>query len=153
MKNSLLLILVLTVIVIACNKDKFTTEPIVEVKSISPGIVNNGDVITLKSRYTDDEGDLDSIYVVYKWYNGTAIVRNDTFRCPVSILNLPTNQEGVAFNVGYEIRRSNTVSLHGSTSFLQHRFAACCIAGERKWQLPYQFVCHRHFNLIHAILR
>ena len=111
MKNSLLLILVLTVMAIACNKDKFTTEPIVEVKSISPGIVNNGDVISLKSRYTDDEGDLDSIYEVYKWYNGTAIVRNDTFRYPVSILNLPTNLREADMDVVFEYNTNNNPEL------------------------------------------
>lgn len=111
MKQRLLLILVLTVIVMACNKDKFTTEPIVTVKSISPGTVNNGDVITLNSKYTDDEGDLDSVYVVYKWYNGTTIVRNDTFRYDFGMLNLPSKLREADMNVVFEYNTNNNPDL------------------------------------------
>lgn len=111
MKQRLLLILVLTVTVLACNKDKFTTEPKVTVKSISPGIVNNGDVITLKSNYTDDEGDLDSVYVVYKWYNGTSIVRNDTFRYDFGMLNLPSKLREADMNVVFEYNTNNNPEL------------------------------------------
>ena len=111
MKQRLLLILVLTLIVMACNKDKFTTEPKVTVKSISPGIVNNGDVITLKSNYTDDEGDLDSVYVVYKWYNGTAVVRNDTFRYDFGMLNIPSKLREADMNVVFEYNTNNNPDL------------------------------------------
>jgi len=109
MKQRLLLILVLTVM--ACNKDKFTTEPIVTVKSISPGTVNNGDVITLKSKYTDDEGDLDSVYVVYKWYNGATVVRNDTFRYDFGMLNLPSKLREADMNVVFEYNTNNNPDL------------------------------------------
>lgn len=111
MKQRLLLILVLILTVLACNKDKFTTEPKVTVKSISPGTVNNGDIITLRSNYTDDEGDLDSVYVVYKWYNGTAIVRNDTFRYAFSMLNLPTKLREADMNVVFEYNTNNNPDL------------------------------------------
>ena len=111
MKNSLLLILVLTVIAIACNKDKFTTEPKVEVKSISPGTVSSGDIITLASKYTDDEGDIDSIYVVYKWYNGTAVVKNDTFRYPFAMLQLPSDLRQAELNVTFEYNTNNNADL------------------------------------------
>ncbi len=111
MKQRLLLIFVLTLIVMACNKDKFTTEPKVTVKSISPGIVNNGDVITLKSNYTDDEGDLDSVYVVYKWYNGTAVVRNDTFRYDFGMLNIPSKLREADMNVVFEYNTNNNPDL------------------------------------------
>jgi len=111
MKQRLLLILVMIVIVTACNKDKFTTEPKVEVKSISPGTVNSGDVITLKSKYTDDEGDLDSVYVVYKWYNGVNIVRNDTFRYSFSMLNLPSKLREADMNVVFEYNTNNNPDL------------------------------------------
>ena len=87
MKYSLFVLIVLVVIATACNKDKFTTEPQVEVKSITPETVFNGNIINLKAKYTDDEGDLDSAYVVYKWYNGATVVKADTFRYPYSILN------------------------------------------------------------------
>lgn len=111
MKQRLLLLPVLTVIVMACNKDKFTTEPIVTIKSISPGTVNNGDVITLASKYTDDEGDLDSVYVVYKWYNGANVVRNDTFRYDFGMLNLPSKLREADMNVVFEYNTNNNPDL------------------------------------------
>ena len=111
MKQRLLLILVLTLIVMACNKDKFTTEPIVKVKSISPGTVNSGDVIVLKSKFTDDEGDLDSVYVVYKWYNGNTVVKNDTIRYPVSLMNIPSKLREADLNVTFEYNTNNNPDL------------------------------------------
>ncbi|MBI5373739.1 MAG: hypothetical protein HZA79_17065 [Sphingobacteriales bacterium] len=107
MKNPVWLFLLLTVLVIACNKDKFTTEPKVEVKSISPGTVSSGDVISLRAKYTDDEGDLDSTYIVYKWYNGTTVVLADTFRFPIDALNLPPKLRQAEMFVEFEYNTNN----------------------------------------------
>ncbi len=111
MKNILLVFLVLTLALLACSKDKFTTEPKVEIKSISPGIVNSGDVIRLRSQYTDKEGDLDSAYIVYKWYNGTTAVRNDTFRYNFSMLNLPADLKDAQLDVTFEYNTNNNQNM------------------------------------------
>lgn len=100
----------------ACNKDKFKTEPQVEIRSISPGTVVNGDVISLKGKYTDDEGDLDSLLLVYKWFNNTAIVRNDTFRFNFANLGLPDKVRDAEIQVLLEYNtqnQNNMVSLAG----------------------------------------
>lgn len=74
----------------ACNKDKFTSEPQVQVTSIQPAVVTTGNVIKLLANYTDQEGDIDSIYIVYKWYNASGSTRADTLqRFPISRLGLP----------------------------------------------------------------
>jgi len=91
MKFVVFLAVLIAVAVLSCNKDRFTTEPQVNVKSISPNTVFQGDIIDLKAKFTDDEGDVDSIYIVYKWYNNTTVTRNDTFRYTTAALNLPTN--------------------------------------------------------------
>lgn len=111
MKNILLVSLVLTLALLACSKDKFTTEPKVEIKSISPGIVNSGNVIRLRSEYTDKEGDLDSAYIVYKWYNGTTAVRNDTFRYNFSMLNLPSDLKDAQLDVTFEYNTNNNQNM------------------------------------------
>ena len=111
MKYSLYVLLVLVVIATACNKDKFTTEPQVEVKSITPETVFNGNIINLKAKYTDDEGDLDSAYVVYKWYNGATVVKADTFRYPYSILNLPSDLRRADIEVTFEYNTNNNPDL------------------------------------------
>ena len=107
MKKLSLLPALLLVFILSCNKDKFKTEPQVEVKSISPGTVFNGDVINMKGKYTDDEGDLDSIFVVYKWYNGVAVVKADTFRYTFASLNLPVKTRQADIEVTFEYNTNN----------------------------------------------
>ncbi len=100
----------------ACNKDKFKTEPQVEIKSISPGTVSSGDIISLKGKYTDDEGDLDSILLVYKWFNNTTVVRKDTFRFNFANLGLPDKVRDADIQVLLEYNtqnQANMVSLAG----------------------------------------
>ncbi len=91
MKQILFILSIVLIVAVACNKDKFTTTPQVSIKSISPSIVNNGNIISMEGKYTDQEGDLDSVFIVYKWYNGATVVKKDTFRYPFSDLNLPPN--------------------------------------------------------------
>lgn len=80
MKTKLAISLIgLIVLLMACGKDKFTTIPQVEIKSISPKTVSQGDIIEFRSKYTDQEGDIDSISVVYRWYDATTFTRSDTF--------------------------------------------------------------------------
>ncbi|MBL0333932.1 MAG: hypothetical protein IPP73_00955 [Chitinophagaceae bacterium] len=84
MKLSLMLCGLCLVTLLACQKDKFTTTPQVSLKSITPSSVVIGDIIRVKGTFTDKEGDVDSAYIIYKWYNGANIVKNDTFAttCP-----------------------------------------------------------------------
>jgi hypothetical protein len=60
------------------------------VKSISPGSVFQGNIIKVKAKFTDDEGDFDSILIVHKWYNNAIVTRHDTLRFTASVFNLPT---------------------------------------------------------------
>ena len=117
MRNKILFIAVILFVLAACGKDKFKTEPQIEIKSISPSTVFSGDIISMKGKYTDDEGDLDTVFIVYKWYNGTTIVRADTARYPASLLRLPENtrESDVIMNFEYNTSRfQNTmVSLPG----------------------------------------
>ena len=113
MKTSLLLLSILLVIVISCNKDKFTTIPQVTVKSISPSTVFSGDIITLKSKYTDKEGDLDTVLVVYKWYNGATVTRNDTFRYSFAALHVPVKTDEADMNVTFTYNITNPPYLQG----------------------------------------
>ena len=82
MKYSLFFVSILaTAYFTACGKDKFTTEPQVNAKSVKPGTVLKGQFITFTSRFTDDEGDVqDSVLVVFKRYNGSTVLTTDTFR-------------------------------------------------------------------------
>jgi hypothetical protein len=111
MKTSLLLPAALLVIIISCSKDKFTTIPQVTVKSISPTTVFKGDVITMKAKYTDKEGDIDTVFVIYKWYNGATVVKKDTFKYPFSTLNVPAKTQEADMEVTFEYHTNNNPDL------------------------------------------
>ena len=110
MKSLILFIAALSIITVACNKDKFTTIPQLKIKSISPDVVNKGDVIRVKGSYTDQEGDLDSILLVYKWYNGTtSVLPFDTQRYTFESLKVPnkTKEADIEINLEYQTNNLN----------------------------------------------
>ena len=102
------LLVILVIVAISCNKDKFTTIPQYKIESISPGTVFNGDIVSLKGQYTDKEGDIDSAFVVYKWYNGSTIVRNDTFLYSIADMGIPLNTTKADLDVDFEYNTNNT---------------------------------------------
>jgi hypothetical protein len=89
-------------LIVSCNKEKFTTEPQIKVKSIAPHTVVRGDLVQLKGSFTDDEGDIDSVVVVYKWYNGNNATFIDSIRdYRFSALNLPAKTREGEFSVTF----------------------------------------------------
>lgn len=104
MKYSLLTLLILATIIFACNKDKFTTEPQVKITAISPNEVSHGDNIRIRGSFTDDEGDMDSVYIIRKWFNGDLTVRVDTFKSyTITQLSIPggTRQGDLEINFSF----------------------------------------------------
>lgn len=95
------------IIILSCNKDKFTTVPQVRINSISPTTVFNGNIIDMKGDYTDQEGDLDSALIVYKWYNGAAVVKKDTFRYSFTALDLPAKTKEADIVINFQYNTSN----------------------------------------------
>lgn len=103
------LLIVLFVVTISCNKDKFTTIPQVTIKSISPERVVNGNIISVKGEYTDQEGDLDSALIVYKWYNGATAVLFDTIvRQGFDAFQLPPKTKQAEISLDFEYNTFNT---------------------------------------------
>lgn len=101
------LLIVFLFIAAGCNKDKFTTIPQVTIESITPKTVFNGDILSMKGKYTDDEGDPDSALVVYKWYNGVTVVRKDTFRYSFTAFNLPAKTRQADISVDFQYNTAN----------------------------------------------
>jgi hypothetical protein len=109
MKITYSLLILLAVVVVSCNKDKFTTIPQVTINSIQPNIVVSGNVLTLKGEFTDQEGDLDSALVVYKWYNGTTAVLHDTIiRQTFEDFDLPAKTRQGEYRIDFEYNTNNT---------------------------------------------
>jgi hypothetical protein len=102
MKNIFILLSALFIVIVACNKDKFTTEPQVKIKSISPTTAIQGNLIQLKGSFTDDEGDLDSALIVHKWYNGDIVTRKDTIRDYIlSNIPMPEGTRSAEFTISF----------------------------------------------------
>jgi hypothetical protein len=96
MKRVLFLSIILAAIAASCNKNKFETVPQVEIKSISPDVAIKGNVITLKARVTDKEGDLqDSVIIVTKFFDltGTLLSADTSDRFSISTLKFPDTRD------------------------------------------------------------
>lgn len=99
MRNAIaILVLLISTLLVGCDKDKFTTEPQVKIRDISPSEVFQNNVVRLRGSFTDEEGDVDSVLVVYKWYNDILVTRKDTFRYSTDNLGVPAKlREGDIF--------------------------------------------------------
>lgn len=117
MKYTLLLLAVIAIVIVSCEKDKFTTAPQIEITKISPSNVFKGDVIEIEGEFTDDEGDLDSALIVYKYYNQAGAVTRifDTIRnYTITSVNLPENtRQGdiiISFDYGEDVSSNPDLS-------------------------------------------
>ena len=89
MKKILVLIVIVSAIV-GCSKDKFKTEPQVEIKSLGPSEVNKGQLFTFRAVVRDKEGDLqDSVLLVRKRFSGGIELTVDTLRYDISSFTFP----------------------------------------------------------------
>ncbi len=89
-----ILFLSLIIVIAACNKDKFKTEPQVEIKSITPSQAIKGQNITLTAIVRDKEGDLqDSVFVVPKRYSDATLLTYDTLRYYIGNFAFPEKQQ------------------------------------------------------------
>ncbi len=115
--------LVLVIFFSACGKDKFTTEPQVEVKSLTPSAVQNGGFINFRAELRDREGDFDSVLLVRKRFNGNNLLNSDTIRTTISNLDIPNNEQ-VELNViiSYGVIRSDVTSFHESLAPVDNRY-------------------------------
>lgn len=135
MKRSVYFIFLLTIL-FACSKDKFTSEPKVEIRSIQPATVYNGNVIRLLGSYTDEEGDIDSVYIVYKWFNSSTATRIDTLmRFPTGRLGIPAQLRKSDIAVEFEYNtynQTNMLTLPGVTRDTTASFGLILIDKTRK---------------------
>ena len=111
MKQMLVSFLALAAIALSCNKDKFKTEPQVEVISISPKTVVQGNEIYVTAKFTDDEGDVDSVLISYQWFNGAAVIAVDTFRYTLERLGVPAGTRQAEIQMGLEYNTQNNPGL------------------------------------------
>lgn len=119
MKYTLLLLVIMATVVVACEKDKFTTEPQISIKKISPSDVFRGDIVKIEGEFTDDEGDIDSAFIVRKYYSQTGVVTRvfDTIKnYTITSVNLPdkTRQGEIVISFDYGQDVSDNPELSGT---------------------------------------
>ncbi len=79
----------------ACKKEKYTTEPQIKFKSISPSQVVKTDIISFICSFTDQEGDIqDSVLYVFKRFNGAVALTIDTVRLKLNPDAIPIGRLG-----------------------------------------------------------
>ena len=116
MKYKLSLLFAFVAILAGCDKDKIETIPHLNINSISPNTVNAGQLIQMKGDFTDQEGDIDSALLIYKWYDGaTAFMPFDTQRYNFAALGLPekVTQADITVTFLYNEFASGYVTLPG----------------------------------------
>ena len=102
MRYSILLALI-SLLIISCNKDKFTTVPQLKYKSANITDVFPGDVLQMKLSFTDKEGDLDGlIYVQQYSINCTRTKFEDSLAIPK--FPSTSNSDGeIVVSYGYRV--------------------------------------------------
>jgi hypothetical protein len=87
---------ILALALVSCNKNKFKTQPQVQITSFGPSQVYLGQIFKLKASVTDKEGDAtDSVLLVEKLYNITTnfVLNTDTLRFTVADFGVPNNDQ------------------------------------------------------------
>lgn len=87
-------VILLAVLAIACNKDKFQTKPSLKLKSINGDIIPQGAALQVDFEFTDKEGDVNDTLYVKKIRINTikASTIRDSF--PLQVPNFPENNQG-----------------------------------------------------------
>lgn len=96
MKLTAAFLVIALVVLASCGKDKFTTEPQLKYKSISPTTAIKSNIINYNVSFTDDEGDIqDSVFLAFKRYNSSGgILTIDTFRLKMDPDAIPQARQG-----------------------------------------------------------
>ena len=94
MIRTLLVILVLGVVIVACKKGKFETKPTLKIKSMNGNVIPVGSSLQIDFEFTDKEGDVDNNIFVKKIRLNKLKVPTirDTFSLPVP--DFPSNTKG-----------------------------------------------------------
>ncbi len=104
----------------ACNKDKFKTEPQVEIKSFGPEVVTKGQLIRLNASVTDKEGDLQDSVIFYRkvfTLSGLIFSQDSAIRANLKDLGVPKNQEvELQLNMIYGESNQNYPTQNGNNS-------------------------------------
>jgi len=95
MKLSFSLLLLLMVLTIACNKDKFQTKPTISIKSINGNFVPLNGTLVITLECTDKEGDVQDSVIIIKERKNIRVVPTlrDTLRYKFPVFPINTRTQ------------------------------------------------------------
>jgi hypothetical protein len=137
--KKILAILIPAIAFTACSKDKFKTQPTVEIKSLGPDVVMPGNTFTLQAIVRDKEGDLqDSVIFYRKRYNtqNVLLTTDSLTRYNLDDFGVPTNSEielQLAYSYGPQDRRPtyNIYNYENNDTYLSFGIVVKDKAGNR----------------------
>jgi hypothetical protein len=112
----MILFLLVLIVLAACNKDKFQTKPLIEIKSYNSKTIakGNGNELRIDINYFDKEGDLSEgdFFAVRQRLNVKPLTANsdkaDTLRYPLP--KFPDTDHGqIVFQIGYDFLKESQV--------------------------------------------
>jgi hypothetical protein len=104
MRNTIL-IAVISLLIIGCSKDKFTTKPQLKFKSVNTNVLDVDQIIRFTLSFTDAEGDVDSIFIRKITPNCASTIFKDDRSLPIDFK--VTNGKEADFIVSYGHRVQN----------------------------------------------
>lgn len=101
--RSLLYVLALSTLAVACKKDKYQTRPSLKLKSISSTVVPVQGILNVQLEFTDKEGDISDTIFIKKIRTNRIVVSTVRDSFPFQIPVIPDHSKGVIeLNLKYD---------------------------------------------------
>jgi hypothetical protein len=111
------LVLLAVLVIAGCKKDKFTTTPQLKVKSVNSKNISGNDVIRIRLRLTDKEGDFSRFFAIKKTVKGCPTSNftdsSSLFSIPLDFINQKKKEGEVEITLTRLQRGGNTCSAPG----------------------------------------
>ena len=95
MKTKILFTLMVTIFLAGCNKDKYTTKPILKFKSASNDVVPLGGTLRFELEVTDKEGDLSDTFFIKKIRLNKKVVPTIRDSFAIKFPTIPNTKNGI----------------------------------------------------------
>jgi len=100
MTTKIFILSILTIVIVGCKKDTYTTVPQLSLKSVSTTLLRPGNILTFKIEFTDKEGDIiDTLFIRKTTRNCAASTFTARYRVPAFTTTKNTKGE---FEVSFD---------------------------------------------------
>ena len=106
----LMILTLMALVVISCNKDKFETKPRIEIRSYNSREIRPGETLRINLDFFDKEGDLDSMFATIDRQNRLPVPPDQerTHFLNYPLPEFPEQEDGeIAFQLPYEFLKES----------------------------------------------